>query len=255
MRDLVLPMNGEISDRSDPAILPLEVKRLVYEKDGTRIINEVDLCIGPVGCTAIMGYNGAGKSVLLRLLHGLIVPTGGTLRWTGNLGADAIARRQSMVFQAPVLLRRSVEANLNYALAKRGFKGDARVRRLEAILDETNLRSLRHRSASVLSGGERQRVALGRALAVEPELVFLDEPTASLDPAATIIIEQILRRAMNAGRKLVMVTQSVGQAQRMASDVIFIHHGRIMEHTPVDEFLREPRSPAARAFVDGQLFE
>jgi tungstate transport system ATP-binding protein len=185
----------------------------------------------------------------------LILPTGGTLRWAGNLGVDAIARRQSMVFQSPVLLRRSVEANLNYALAKRGFKRDARIRRLETILDETNLRSLRHRSASVLSGGERQRVALGRALAVEPELVFLDEPTASLDPAATILIEQILRRAVDAGRKLVMVTQSVGQVQRMASDVIFVHHGRIMEHTPVDEFLAAPRSPAARAFVDGQLFD
>jgi tungstate transport system ATP-binding protein len=237
----------------EPSIFPLDVDGLVFERNGARIIDGIALRIEPAGCTAIMGYNGAGKSVLIRLLHGLLTPSAGTLRWTGNVGPDEVARRQSMVFQAPVLLRRSVEANVRYALSKRGFNRKEQARRLEAILEQTNLLKLRRRPASVLSAGERQRVALCRALAVEPEVIFLDEPTAALDPAATMAIENILQRAIRDGRKLIMVSQSVGQVQRMASDVIFVHRGRITEHTPIDEFSINPRSDAARAFINGEI--
>lgn len=255
MHDLVLPFSGALTARPDHSILPLAVERLVYENDGTRIIDGVSFDVGPTGCTAIMGYNGAGKSVLLRLLHGLLNPTSGVVRWSGNLDASEIARRQSMVFQTPVLLRRSVEANVKFALRKRGFKGRVAKARLEAILEEANLLTVRQRPAAVLSGGERQRVALARALAIEPEVVFLDEPTASLDPAAIMAIERILKRAIAARCKVILVTQSVGQAERMASDVIFVHHGSITEHTPIGEFLDTPRSSAARAFIEGKLVE
>ncbi len=247
-------IDGKLADAKS-SLLPLRVDDLVYELNGVRIIDGVTLRVEPTGCTAIMGYNGAGKSVLVRLLHGLLTPSAGSCRWAGNLSASEISRRQSMVFQVPVLLRRSVEANIDYALSKRGFKAPERARKLEAILHETDLLKLRKRPASVLSSGERQRVALCRALAVEPELVFLDEPTASLDPAATAAIEQILLRAISAGRKLIMVSQSVGQVQRLARDVIFVHRGRIAEHTPIEEFLTTPRSAAARAFIAGELFE
>ena len=255
MHDLALPLADGIFADKIPSILPLDVSELVFERNRTRIIDGVTLNIGRKGCTVIMGYNGAGKSVLIRLLHGLLTPSSGTVRWACNLDANEVARRQSMVFQSPVLLRRSVEANVRYVLSKRGFKSKARETKLEEVLRETNLLHLRHRSATVLSGGERQRVALCRALAAEPEVVFLDEPTASLDPAATIAIERILQLAVDSGRKLIMVTQSVGQAQRMASDIIFLHRGRVCEHTPIDEFLTAPRSAAARAFIDGDLFE
>ena len=255
MHDLALPLSDGVVSPKNRSILPLEVDDLVFERNQTRIIDGVSLNIGRKGCTTIMGYNGAGKSVLIRLLHGLLIPSAGIVRWSGNLNSTDVARRQSMVFQSPVLLRRSVEANIRYALSKRGFKGKLREKKLEVILRETNLLPLRHRSATVLSGGERQRVALCRALAAEPEVVFLDEPTASLDPAATIAIERILQLAVDSGRKLIMVTQSVGQAQRMASDVIFLHRGRVSEHTPIDEFLTAPRSAAARAFIDGELLE
>ena len=255
MHDLALPLSDGVVSSKNRSILPLEVDELVFERNQTRIIDGVSLNIGHKGCTTIMGYNGAGKSVLIRLLHGLLIPSAGIIRWSGNLNSTNLARRQSMVFQSPVLLRRSVAANVRYALSKRGFKGKLRETKLEVILRETNLWPLRHRSATVLSGGERQRVALCRALAAEPEVVFLDEPTASLDPAATIAIERILQLAVDSGRKLIMVTQSVGQAQRMASDVIFLHQGRVAEHTPIDEFLTAPRSAAARAFIDGELLE
>lgn len=255
MHDIALPLNGVATSHKDPAILPLGVDRLVYTVNGVRIVDEASLRIGPTGCTAIMGYNGAGKSVLLRLLHGLLKPTAGAIEWAGNFTADEIAARQSMVFQTPILLKRSVAANVRYALVKRGYKGADRNARLEAILAETNLLALRERSATVLSGGERQRVALARALAVEPDVVFLDEPTASLDPAATMAIEDILRREIADGRKLIMVTQSVGQARRLASDVVFVHRGRVTEQAPIKTFLAAPTSASGRAFIDGQLYE
>lgn len=238
-----------------PKTLPLKVRELVYEINGVRVLDGINLDIPAAGCTAILGYNGAGKSVLMRLLHGLLTPTSGTMQWSGNLEAEQIAQRQSMVFQSPVLLRRSVEANIRYALTKRGFKGEERTNQLDQALQQTNLFDLRHRHARVLSGGERQRVAIARALAVKPEVVFLDEPTASLDPAATIVIESILHRASSGGCKLIAVTQSVGQALRLANDVVFMHRGKVVEHTPRDEFIKAPRSDVARAFVDGKLYE
>lgn len=238
-----------------PITLPLRVRDLVFEINGVRVLDGVNLDIPAAGCTAVLGYNGAGKSVLMRLLHGLLVPTSGEIQWSGSFDAEQIAQRQSMVFQTPVLLRRSVEANIRYALTKRGFKGDERGSQIEDALEQTNLLNLRHRHARVLSGGERQRVAIARALAVKPEVVFLDEPTASLDPAATIAIESILHRASSNGCKLIAVTQSVGQALRLANDIVFMHHGKVVEHTPRDEFLETPRSDVARAFVDGKLYE
>mgnify|MGYP003700393327 FL=1 len=251
MRELLWSGLASRSRERSARILPLDVTGLCYAVNGTRIIDAVNLRFDGSGCTAIMGYNGAGKSVLLRLLHGLLEPTGGNITWA--VDPDTAARQRAMVFQNPVMLRRSVEANIRYALVQRGYPRALVQQRLHAIIEETNLLALRERPAAVLSGGERQRVALARALAPEPELVFLDEPTASLDPAATIAIEDILQRAKIAGRKLVLVTQSIGQAERLADDVVFLHHGAVTEHTPIGEFLDRPRSRAGAAFVAGRL--
>jgi len=253
MHELTITQRDVVTATDRRSILPLVVRDLVYAIDGVRIIDIPDLCIEGGACTAVMGYNGAGKSILLRLLHGLLAPTSGRILWSGAYPAADIALRQAMVFQHPRLLRRSVAANIRYALNVRAYPAVARRERLEAVLEETNLSGLRDRAAGVLSGGERQRTALARALAPEPELVFLDEPTASLDPAATIAIEQILQSAILAGRKLVLVTQNVGQAERLAHDVVFLHHGRVTEHTPIAEFLNAPRSAAAAAFIEGRL--
>ena len=252
MRDLLWSGLGDRVRQRSARILPLVATDLCYAINGTHILDAVNLRIDGGGCTAIMGYNGAGKSVLLRLLHGLLEPTSGSITWA--VDAAVAARRRAMVFQTPVMLRRSVEANIRYALVQRAYPRALVQQRLRAIVEETNLLGLRERPAAVLSGGERQRVALARALAPEPEVIFLDEPTASLDPAATIAIEDILKRAKIAGRKLVLVTQSIGQAERLADDVVFLHHGSVTEHTPTQEFLARPRSRAGTAFVEGRLF-
>jgi len=234
-------------------LLPLELRRLTYAANGKRVIDDLDLTIAERGITVIMGPNGAGKSVLLRLMHGLIAPTSGEILWGGHSMGREIARRQAMVFQKPVLLRRSAKANIWHALGLRGIdRGEREARVIEAL----KLAALEGRAsipARILSGGEQQRLSLARALSLEPEVLFLDEPTASLDPASTLSIEGLLIDARHRGIKIIVVTHDVGQARRLAQDIVFLHHGRIAEHQLSESFFAAPQSEAARAFLAGGL--
>ncbi len=230
-------------------LLPLEVRGLTLRLGGTVLIDGLDLDLGPHGCTMIMGPNGAGKSLLVKLLHGLITPTAGRISWNGQAPMAAVTRRQALVFQKPVLLRRSVAANLDFVLKVRG--GDRR--RREALLRHVGLGDKARQPARLLSGGEQQRLALARALATDPEILFLDEPTASLDPASVVKIEEIVRDARAAGTRIVFVTHDVGQARRLADDVVFLHRGRVAEHAPAGRFFRTPSCRAARDYMDGRI--
>jgi tungstate transport system ATP-binding protein len=235
------------------ALLPLELRNLTYEANGKRVIDELNLTLEERGITVIMGPNGAGKSVLLRLMHGLIAPTKGEILWAGRRMDRAIARRQAMVFQKPVLLRRSTSANIWHALGLRGIdRGERGARVVEAL----KLAALeRHASlpARLLSGGEQQRLSLARALSLDPEILFLDEPTASLDPASALSIEGLLIEARHRGIKIIVVTHDVGQARRLGQEIVFLHHGKVAEHRPAPSFFAEPRSDAAQAFLAGGL--
>jgi tungstate transport system ATP-binding protein len=235
------------------ALLPLELRGLTYEAGGKRVIDGLDLAIEDRGITVIMGPNGAGKSVLLRLMHGLIAPTRGEILWAGRQLDREIARRQAMVFQKPVLLRRSAAANIWHALGLRGIDRGERSIRVDGALKLAGLERHAAMPARVLSGGEQQRLCLARALSLEPEVLFLDEPTASLDPASTLAIEGLLIDAQHRGIKIIVVTHDVGQARRLAQDVVFLHHGRVIEHQPAKELFRGPQSEAARAFLAGGL--
>jgi tungstate transport system ATP-binding protein len=164
-----------------------------------------------------------------------------------------LSRRQAMVFQKPVLLRRSVAANIWHALGLRGVGRKERGIRVDGALKLAALERHASTPARVLSGGEQQRLCLARALSLEPEVLFLDEPTASLDPASTLAIERLLIDAQHRGIKIIVVTHDVGQARRLAQDVIFMHHGRTIEHDRADSFFDEPRSEEARAFLAGGL--
>jgi tungstate transport system ATP-binding protein len=235
------------------ALLPLELHRLTYEANGKRVIDTIDLTIESRGITVVMGPNGAGKSVLLRLMHGLIVPTAGDILWAGRRMDRELARRQAMVFQKPVLLRRSAAANIWHALGLRGIDRGERGIRVEGALRLAGLERHAAMPARVLSGGEQQRLCLVRALSLEPEVLFLDEPTASLDPASTLAIERLLIEAQHQGIKIIVVTHDLGQAWRLAQDVVFLHHGRAVEHAPAKRFFAQPESEAARAFLAGGL--
>lgn len=231
----------------------LSLRGLGYGAGGRDLIRDVDADVMPGRRTVIMGANGAGKSLLLRLMHGLLAPSSGRILWDGR-PLDAQARRdQAMVFQRPVMLRRSVRANMVFALAARGVPRKDRMALAEEALRSARLDDLADRPARVLSGGEQQRLALARALACKPRLLFLDEPTASLDPASTHAIETLLQGAHKDGVTLVLVTHDAGQARRLGDDVIFMHGGTVVETGPVARVLETPRSEPARAWTEGRL--
>jgi tungstate transport system ATP-binding protein len=147
-----------------------------------------------------------------------------------------------------------VLANLNFALKVHGLTGRARADRANAALEMARLTDLASHPARVLSGGEQQRLAVARALICEPDLLFLDEPTSSLDPASTRMIEDLVNAAHARGVTIVMVTHDIGQARRMGDEVIFLHAGRVAERGPLDRVLGAPRSAAARAWTQGRLY-
>ena len=237
--------------RITPSILPLTAEGLCFEARGVTILRGVDLVVAAGPPTVVLGPNGAGKSVLLRLLHGLLAPSAGRIVWAGP-EAEA-RRRQTMVFQRPVMLRRSVLANAVYPMRVAGLpRVECRSRALEA-LRWVGLADLAGRSARRLSGGAQQRLALARAAALAPELLFLDEPTASLDPSATRAVEAIVTDFAARGCKVVMTTHDLGQARRLAGDVAFLHGGRLLEHRPAGDFFNTPASPEAAAFLRGEL--
>jgi tungstate transport system ATP-binding protein len=193
----------------------------------------------------ILGPNGAGKSLLLRLLHGLLPPSAGSVAVS--------TPRQAMVFQRPVILRRSVAGNLDFVLRRQGLSRPERAQRRAELLSLGNLTGRERQPARTLSFGEQQRLALLRALATDPEILFLDEPTSSLDPAATAAIEEVLSRVAAAGTKIVMVTHDVSQARRLASEILFLSHGRLIEQCPAETFFARPASDAARVYLSGGL--
>ena len=229
--------------------LPIVARGVGYVHGVTPILADVDLTIARGGRTFILGPNGAGKSTLLRILHGLIAPTRGIVTWNGARTRPA---EQAMVFQRPVLLRRSAEANLRYALALSGVHGAHAGRRIFEALAEVGLADVAKRSARVLSWGEQQRLALARAWALEPEVLFLDEPTASLDPNATRAVEQIVSDIHARSTTIVMTTHNLAQAKRLADNIVFLHAGRIAERTSAESFFRSPHSAEAAAYLEGE---
>ena len=234
------------------SILPLTLSNVSYASGGQPIIDGVSLTIEAGPSTIILGANGAGKSVLMRLMHGLLEPTAGSVRWSEADGAS-LRRRQAMVFQRPVMLRRSALANVAYALDIAGVPAAERDGQALAALDEVGLRSVAHRPARVLSGGEQQRLALARAWALHPEVLFLDEPTANLDPAAVREIETVIKAFDAAGTKIVMATHNLGQARRLGDEVIYLQAGHVMERAPIEQFFARPASADAAAFMKGEL--
>jgi len=230
------------------SILPLVLDGVFYEVNGHSLIRDLSFRFEQGPLTAVLGPNGAGKSLTLRLCHGLLEPTRGTVRW-----AAQSRERQAMVFQRPVLLRRSVSANVEYALSLRGLPREERRRLARAALERTGLQRFADRRARALSVGEQQRLSLARAWALEPDVLFLDEPTASLDPAASHAVEEVVRAIRESGTKIIMTTHDLGQARRLADEVLFLHQGRLVEHGPAEQFFAGPQSDVAAAFLAGDL--
>lgn len=234
-------------------ILPLTVEALGFRAGDVTALAGVSFSVAPGSRTIVLGPNGAGKSVLLRLLHGLLEPTAGHISWS-DADPHAVRRAQAMVFQRAVMLRRSVRDNVAFALEVAGVTHIVeQKRRVDSALERVGMLALAERPARLCSGGEQQRVAIARAWALQPQVLFLDEPTASLDPAATRGIEEAITAMHAQGTSIVMTTHDLGQARRHADRVLFLHRGRLLEDAPAAEFFQHPESPEAAAFIKGEL--
>jgi tungstate transport system ATP-binding protein len=237
-------MRAAVSD------LPIVLDDVSVTMRGVTILDRLSLTVGAGAPTVLIGPNGAGKTTALRLMAGLMAPTGGRIAWGGR--ADVPSRR-AIMFQKPAMLRRSAGGNLRYALSAAAMPRRDYARRIHELLALVGLDGLERRPARRLSGGEQQRLALARALAGDPAVLLLDEPTASLDPAATKAIEDVIRTVAAKGAKIVMSTHDLGQARRLGGDIVLLHRGRLIETAPAATFFTSPQTEAARTFLAGDL--
>lgn len=231
--------------------LPICMSKVSVHVKHHVLLHAINLDLTPGAPTVLVGPNGSGKTTLLRVAMGLLSPTSGRVTWNGQDTSKPTGR--AFMFQRPVMLRRTVHANICYALAAAGVHRSKRDERAADLLASVGLEGLADRPARHLSGGERQRLSLARALAKDPTVLFLDEPTASLDPAATQSIEQLLLAASERGVKVVMSTHDLHEARRIAGDVVLLHRGTIIEAAPAPLFFTAPTTELARRFLAGDL--
>jgi tungstate transport system ATP-binding protein len=238
-------MRAPVSD------LPIVLDNVSVLAGPVPIVDRLSVTLARGAPTVLIGPNGAGKTTLLRLAMGLMRPSSGRVTWDGR--EDIPPLRRAFMFHRPAMLRRSTAGNIRYALAAANVPRDARGARVHELLALVGLASLAERPAKKLSGGEQQRLALARALAKDPDVLFLDEPTASLDPAATNAIEGMIRTIAARGIKVVMATHDLGEAKRLAGEIVLLHRGRVIESGPAPSFFTQPQTPEARRFIAGEL--
>ena len=235
------------------SLLPLTLTAATAHRRGKALLGPVDYTLEGVGITMVIGPNGAGKTTLLRLMHGLQRPSGGSVEWA----APPIEARQNQafVFQTPIMMRRSVLESLAYPLRLRGMAKPEALLAARKCAHRFGMEALLDSAAPWLSGGEKQKLALARALIIKPELLFRDEPSANLDGRATREIEAILTAAKAAGTRIVMSSHDMGQARRLADDILFMHKGLLHEKSDATAFFAAPKSPEALAFITGEIVE
>ncbi len=254
----ITPESREITTKDMPTIKAVDINLAVADK---LLLKDINLTLKGKGITVLLGANGAGKSLLLRILHGLVKPSSGQLLWNHQpvVNITQYRQQQALVFQKPVLLRRSVKANIDFVLSLqpqyRGFhQRKLRHQKSLQLLTAAGLAMDAKTPARLLSGGEQQRLALCRALAINPTILFLDEATASLDPASTKRIEQQIKQVVTNGIRVVMVSHDIKQAKRLADEIIFLHQGRLLEQSNARAFFEEPQTTEAKDYLSGKIF-
>jgi len=241
-------------------LLPLRVESLRFARNGRTLLEDVGFRLEAGRITILLGPNGAGKSLLLRLLMGLIQPDSGTIEWNGEWNGEWTGHGPSsrhaalgMVLQKPVMLRRSVLANVEFALARIGMAARTRREVAQRALEQAGLLALAHQPATRLSGGETRRLAIVRAWSQQPRVLLLDEPCANLDPHSTARVEDLIRHIHSGGTRVILSTHDLGQARRLADEILFMADGRLREHAPAEIFFNRPASRQGRDFLDGRL--
>jgi tungstate transport system ATP-binding protein len=233
------------------SILPLTLRDVAVMRRGKRLIGPVSLTLGATGLSMIMGPNGSGKTTLLKVMHGVERVSRGTVAWA--MPDREAQHAQSYVFQTPIMLRRTVVENLRFPLELENRPRAEITRAAEGWLERIGLADKAKLAATRLSGGEKQRLALARALIRRPQVLFLDEPCANLDGASTHAIEALLLEEIRAGTRIVMTTHNLGQAKRLASDALFMLHGRVHESALAEDFFGTPQTAELAAFFRGDI--
>ena len=234
-------------------MFPLIAENLVVEFNGKHILGPLDLTINKGDISLILGPNGSGKTTLLKSLHGIMKLKSGSIKW--SCSDNSSMKKQMFVFQTPIMLRRSVFENLTYPLLLRQVSKSKAHRLATEWVEKIGLKEIMHISATRLSGGEKQKLALARALITEPEMLFLDEPSASLDGKTTVEIENLLTSCIKNGTTIMMSTHDIGQAKRLAKNILFLNKGILESNQLTETFFLEPTSPNAQKFITGEIVE
>ena len=232
-------------------MFPLRVTDVKINIKSKRLIGPINLEIEQNGISILLGANGSGKTTLLEALHGLRKLSAGKVEW--NISNSQAAAEQAFVFQSPIMLRRTVAENLAFPLKVRRLSKLTTTTEVMMWAKKIGLEDKIKQQAMLLSGGEMQAIAVARALITKPKMLFLDEPTASLDGATKKAIEDILISASSNGTKILMSTHDLGQLKRLARDIIFLHNGIVEAHCSKEEFLTKPPSKAANQFLAGDI--
>ncbi len=233
--------------------ISVQLSDAVVKRRGKAVLGPITLDLDMSGFTIVLGPNGAGKTTLLKVLHGVERLSEGAVTW--SMPEDEARQAQAYVFQSPIMLRRSVGQNLAYPLQLLGMEKSAIAERVAEWAGRIGLQDALERPAPRLSGGERQKLALGRALIREPQVLFLDEPCANLDGRSTREIETLLQQAAKSGTHIIMTTHDLGQAKRLARNVVFLLNGALHEQGVAEEFFAGPHTAEARSFLKGDIVE
>ena len=233
--------------------MQLNMNRVGYRIGNHTLIDDISLNSSINHCTALLGANGAGKSTFLRLCHGLLTPTSGEIYW-GTQAPQALGRRITMVFQKPCLLKRSVYANLSYALYLHRVRSSEREKRIKAAFQLVHLTHQIHRSAQLLSGGEQKKLAIARAWVLQPDIILFDEPTAGLDIDSTHAVEKIISDLSQQGIKIIIASHNLAQVRRLCDEIIFLDQGRVIQQCGTQEFFDNPREKTICEFIKSQVF-
>jgi tungstate transport system ATP-binding protein len=237
--------------RAPTAELPIRFQNVTVSAGTVTILENITLTLASGPPTLVIGPNGSGKTTLLRAAMGLVRPSTGRITWGERENVPPV--RRAIVFQRPVMLRRSARSNISYALHSSGVSPAERKARIGEALALVGLEHVADRPARRLSGGEQQRLALARALARDPAVLFLDEPTASLDPAATKSVEDVIQTVTERGIKVIMSTHDIAEARRLAGEIVMLHRGRLIEAGAAMPFFNTPTTDETRKFLAGEL--
>ena len=236
--------------KNELKISPIKIKNISILLNDRIILRNINCQINDKSITAILGPNGAGKSLLLQTINGLTPILNGEITYNQRQLDDNIRKQQAMVFQSPTLLRRTVLGNMEFV---NSINKNTNMLDVKSILKKVGLEAFNNKPARLLSGGEKQRLSLARALLIQPKLLLLDEPTANLDPYSLKLIEDLISEENSKGTTIILTTHDMSQAKRLASDIIFINKGEILEQTQAKIFFKEPQTIEAKRYLTGEI--